>query len=465
MYPYSGARPFLGLKALMYNFDFDDATVKKEHQDWLDEYVIPVVRKERLAQVFLNGTASRIGNADYNRQLSQRREEACKHYLISKGVSPARIAATFTGATLSHSVLPDDERDRAVSVVLQLVPTLPTLLVPVSPPQRYSMPHPKYVPSAVTSRSNRHAWLRLAFGAGAGDPPPPPPPSIVPTGGGFSLEIPQGGSGTFQVINGVGLWCTVRRPIPGGPVARLVDPDNPDSGSGGLQITKDPQMLGVRGINRGSTQVIAYEQAPGSRLRAELQVWHGLPRKTVSVAFHSLTDPKNLATSRNVDKDAFITKLNDIFLGQTNVRFESTVPAATFAATDLSNVMGQPQIVIKEDGTGLPDWPKITAHRNSAMMVNVFFAKDFDNGNPATRGITDPPVNVNKGLRNSLIKDQLEGADFDICLAHEIGHALSLAHSGLDGNLMREDVKDAGRRLTSVQAVQIHQHLEKFLPK
>ena len=67
--------------------------------------------------MFLRGTASQVGNADYNLQLSRRRVEAVRNFLTGKGVGPGQIVTTFTGENLSTSKIADDERDRAVEAI------------------------------------------------------------------------------------------------------------------------------------------------------------------------------------------------------------------------------------------------------------------------------------------------------------------------------------------------------------
>jgi outer membrane protein OmpA-like peptidoglycan-associated protein len=61
--------------ALLFNFDFDDDVVKPEHRQWLDDNAGPLLRPNNGARAFLNGMASQAGAADYNRDLSRRREE------------------------------------------------------------------------------------------------------------------------------------------------------------------------------------------------------------------------------------------------------------------------------------------------------------------------------------------------------------------------------------------------------
>ena len=111
--------PVSGVVALLFNFDFDDAAVKPEHQNWLVENLVPPLTADPGQRVFLRGMASQAGNAAYNLQLSRRRVEAVRTFLISQGVRPAQIVTSFTGENLSTSKLADDERDRAIEAIFE----------------------------------------------------------------------------------------------------------------------------------------------------------------------------------------------------------------------------------------------------------------------------------------------------------------------------------------------------------
>jgi hypothetical protein len=111
--------PVSGVVALLFNFDFDDAAVKPEHQSWLSENLVPPLKADPGQRVFLRGMASKAGNADYNLQLSRRRVEAVRNFLISKGAKPAQVVTSFTGENLSTSKFADDERDRAIEAIFQ----------------------------------------------------------------------------------------------------------------------------------------------------------------------------------------------------------------------------------------------------------------------------------------------------------------------------------------------------------
>src|SRR5688572_24370861 len=50
--------PVSGVVALLFNFDFDDAAVKPEHQNWLAENLVPPLKADPGQRVFLRGMAS-----------------------------------------------------------------------------------------------------------------------------------------------------------------------------------------------------------------------------------------------------------------------------------------------------------------------------------------------------------------------------------------------------------------------
>lgn len=71
-------------------FDFDKATLRPEGRATLDDLV------SKLAGVTLEviiavGYTDRIGSDAYNLKLSQRRAQAVKDYLVSKGIEPNRV--------------------------------------------------------------------------------------------------------------------------------------------------------------------------------------------------------------------------------------------------------------------------------------------------------------------------------------------------------------------------------------
>jgi OOP family OmpA-OmpF porin len=87
----------LASKAL---FDFDKAVLKPEGKAAIDSEIIaklPSVQKLEL--VLVTGHTDRIGSQRYNQKLSERRADAVRDYLVSKGVPRDRIETLGMGKT------------------------------------------------------------------------------------------------------------------------------------------------------------------------------------------------------------------------------------------------------------------------------------------------------------------------------------------------------------------------------
>ena len=79
-------------------FDFDKAVVKPEGQRILDEKIVTGMRMHpEVALLIITGHADRIGTEKYNQDLSERRANAVKAYLVGKGVAAERIRASGKG--------------------------------------------------------------------------------------------------------------------------------------------------------------------------------------------------------------------------------------------------------------------------------------------------------------------------------------------------------------------------------
>jgi OOP family OmpA-OmpF porin len=71
-------------------FDFDKAVLRSEGKAKLDD-LISKLKDIKLEVIIAVGHADRIGSDKYNQKLSEKRAEAVKAYLVSKGVEPNRI--------------------------------------------------------------------------------------------------------------------------------------------------------------------------------------------------------------------------------------------------------------------------------------------------------------------------------------------------------------------------------------
>ena len=81
-------------------FGFDKATLTDEARKVLDEQVVAKLNDlASIRYININGHTDRIGTTQYNQRLSERRAEAVRTYLASKGVDPDRMETFGFGKT------------------------------------------------------------------------------------------------------------------------------------------------------------------------------------------------------------------------------------------------------------------------------------------------------------------------------------------------------------------------------
>jgi OOP family OmpA-OmpF porin len=87
----------LASKAL---FDFDKYALKPEGMAAIDSEIIAKLRDvQKLELVLVTGHTDRIGTQAYNQKLSERRADAVRNYLVSKGVAKDKIETLGMGKT------------------------------------------------------------------------------------------------------------------------------------------------------------------------------------------------------------------------------------------------------------------------------------------------------------------------------------------------------------------------------
>jgi hypothetical protein len=107
------------LEARLYNFDFDDyddghvRQLKTEHAKFLYEHVIPRLANLK-GNIWLQGSASRIGSKDWNMTLSMVRGGAVEAFLLDRDIKPEQIEPDAVGNTLTATHALDDAHDRSV---------------------------------------------------------------------------------------------------------------------------------------------------------------------------------------------------------------------------------------------------------------------------------------------------------------------------------------------------------------
>jgi outer membrane protein OmpA-like peptidoglycan-associated protein len=87
------------------NFDTAKATIRPESFPRLDAVVEFMVHKKN-ARVEISGHTDNVGNANANKTLSEKRAQACRNYIVSKGIDKKRLDAIGFGD--EHPIAPND---------------------------------------------------------------------------------------------------------------------------------------------------------------------------------------------------------------------------------------------------------------------------------------------------------------------------------------------------------------------
>jgi peptidoglycan-associated lipoprotein len=77
-------------------FDFDKYDIKPEARPTLDA-IASLLNDERSAKIIIEGHCDDRGTNEYNLALGERRAKSAKNYLVSRGVSPARMDVVTYG--------------------------------------------------------------------------------------------------------------------------------------------------------------------------------------------------------------------------------------------------------------------------------------------------------------------------------------------------------------------------------
>ena len=92
-------------------FDFDKAVLKPEGKAAIDSQVVgKLAQVQKLEVVLVTGHTDRLGTEAYNQKLSERRADAVRDYLVSKGVDKAKIETIGMGE--KQPVVQCDQKNR-----------------------------------------------------------------------------------------------------------------------------------------------------------------------------------------------------------------------------------------------------------------------------------------------------------------------------------------------------------------
>jgi OmpA-OmpF porin, OOP family len=93
-------------------FEFNKATLTNDAKAKLDSEVVAKLKDiGQLRYIIVNGHADRMGSSQYNQRLSEKRAEAVRAYLVSKGADASKVETLGFGKTLPEKSCPD-QKDR-----------------------------------------------------------------------------------------------------------------------------------------------------------------------------------------------------------------------------------------------------------------------------------------------------------------------------------------------------------------
>lgn len=116
-------------------FEYRSFKLTPHSQVLLETAVLPRLREmKEVRSVHLNGHSDRLGNPQYNQQLSEKRAEALKAWLVERGVDPEKIETFGYGKTLPVKSCPGEKKSKALleclapnrRVVIELRGAVPT---------------------------------------------------------------------------------------------------------------------------------------------------------------------------------------------------------------------------------------------------------------------------------------------------------------------------------------------------
>jgi OOP family OmpA-OmpF porin len=90
-------------------FEYKSASLTPEARARLDGEIIPKVAGVANVRFIVSGHSDRLGTVEYNRELSEKRAEAVRAYLLEKGVDAARIEVFGYGQTLPVKSCPEEQ--------------------------------------------------------------------------------------------------------------------------------------------------------------------------------------------------------------------------------------------------------------------------------------------------------------------------------------------------------------------
>ena len=96
-------------------FEFNKAVLTPQARKALDTEVVAKLGDLReVRYIIVNGHADRLGSTQYNQKLSEKRADAVRAYLVSKGVAADKVETLGFGKTLPVKACPDQKERKGL---------------------------------------------------------------------------------------------------------------------------------------------------------------------------------------------------------------------------------------------------------------------------------------------------------------------------------------------------------------
>ena len=115
---------FVKPKKYVIYFDFDSSRITEDSSRVIWEFLDDVKKIEGNYIINVKGHADRIGNKKYNQNLSKRRTETVKHYLVKNGVDASKIKVKWDGELDPRVITNNDfkeELNRRVEITIDFI--------------------------------------------------------------------------------------------------------------------------------------------------------------------------------------------------------------------------------------------------------------------------------------------------------------------------------------------------------
>lgn len=219
------------------------------------------------------------------------------------------------------------------------------------------------------------------------------------------LMVAEDGSKTIELLNAQNMTVTSE------------DPSVAEVREGLSQPGMAKRAITILGKKKGTTFV---RVRGGGAVQASLEVCVK-GKKTVKVAFNFVEDSAGHRTTRNISLvNTWVSRINAIYVPQTNIHVEKVSSRAVKVARDLGAVVRYSSH-ISTAAASEHEWNVVVAKGDGSADFNFFYVWEYEQD--ATPGTDNTDAGALNG--NCIFEDHA-GTEVEETMAHELGHYLGV---------------------------------------